>query len=114
MFLLLVKHKFVVVPQADEIIEDLLADPPVFARAAVVEVSETRIEDHRLEDNGSRLADRLAENPLNTAYDIFIDSSLEPSLVPVTIKTGTRVQRIKEVVEIESGGKVVGTTIQDV
>ena len=114
MFLLLVKHNVVLTEARAEVLEDLSFDPPILGEPAVAEVAEVQLRDVRLALHGDALANRLAENLFNTAYEIVIDTNLDASLVPVTIKTGTRAQEIKEIVEIESGGRVVGSAIRDV
>lgn len=92
------------------------AVPAVEAVAAVAEVTEVaHFEFQRmyLDDDVKNMALQIERGDHTDFYKVEMNG-VTPSLVPAALKTGPRrAAPAREVVEIEAGGKVVGSTIRD-
>jgi hypothetical protein len=116
MFLAVLKKTIIDVPFQAEIVEDLVADPPVVGVPEVSEESHLEANKVYIEDSGAQVAKNLEAGLPIDYYNIsFNGVQLNASLQPVSVKGGARASAPdREVVEIEAGGEDVGSAVVEV
>jgi hypothetical protein len=116
MFLAVLKIIVIDVPFQAEIVEDLVANPPVVGVPEVPEESHLEVDNTYIESSAEQVAKNLEAGLPIDYYNIsYNGAQLNAALQPVSVKGGARASAPgREIVEIEAGGQDIGSAVVDV